>query len=121
MKRMLFLLSVVGLAAAFVASPVVADKDDGEEGERRISFEDLPGPIKGAMKDLKIGQVSEIEREKSKGGATVYEVELRVGKHEVELKLSPDGKLLGIEIEQDTDDDDDKKTKPKDKKHRAGD
>ena len=64
------------------------------------------GPIKRALKDLKVGQVSEIERER-RGSRTVYEVELRVGKQEVELRLNPDGKLLGVEIEQRADDDDD--------------
>ena len=81
----------------------------------------MPGPLKGALKELKIGQLSEIEREKSKNGATVYEVELRVGKHEVELRLSPDGKLLGVEIEQDDDDDDGKKGKKRGKQDRDDD
>ena len=125
MKKLLFLVplfGVVGLAAAVLESPVRAgtDKDDGEKGEQQISFKDLPGPIKRALKDLKVGQVSEIEREKTKSGATVYEVELRVGKHEVELTLSSDGKLLGVEIEED-DDDDGKKRKKKGKKKRKKD
>ena len=73
MKKLLFLVSligIIGLAAALLESPVLADNDDDEKGEQQISFKDLPGSIKSALKDLKVGQVSEIEREKSKSGAT---------------------------------------------------
>ena len=70
-----------------------------------ISFKELPDPIKHALRDLKIGQVEEIERETDEEGVTTFEVELRVGKHEVELELNPQGVLLGVEIERDDDDD----------------
>lgn len=112
MKKLFVLAPVVGLiglSSLMFDHPALADKDDGEKGEQEIAFKQLPASVKRALKNIKVGQISEIEKEKTKGGSTVYEVELRVGKHEVELKLSADGKLLSVEIESEDDDDDDKK------------
>lgn len=107
MKRFLVLATItglMGLAFADFGSASVADKDDKQEREQEISVNQLPPAIKRALKDIKIGQLAEVEREKDKKGRMTYEVELRVGKHEVELKLNADGKLLGVEIEKDDDD-----------------
>jgi len=57
MKKLLFLVLLVGLAAAVLESPVLADKDDGEKGEQQISFKVLPGPVKGELKGRKVGQL----------------------------------------------------------------
>ena len=115
MKRTLVLTSIVGLMAmafADLGGAAVADKDDKDEKEQEISISQLPAGIRKALKDIKVGQLAEIEREKDSKGRITYEIELRVGKHEVELELSADGKLLGVEIESaDNDDDDDDRPK----------
>jgi hypothetical protein len=110
MKKTLVLLSAVGLVglAAVAANAVVLDDVDDEKGEQEISVKELPKSIRRALKDLKIGQVAEVERS-GRGEKAVYEVELRVGKHEVELALKADGKLVGVEIEQGDDEEDDGK------------
>ncbi len=108
MRRLLFSTLFIGclaLVAVMVQKSAFAEKEE-QETEERISLKRLPIPIKRALKDIKVGQISEIEREKTSSGM-VYEVELRVGKHEVELVLAPDGKLLSVEIEAEDDDDED--------------
>jgi len=113
MKTHLALVLVAGmfgLAVATLNSSALADEEE-------ISIKEAPAPIQRALKGVK---VAEIERETK----TVYEVELRVGRHEVVLTLSPDGKLLGIEIEEgdgDDDDDDDDDRNKRSKKNRDDD
>ncbi len=77
---------MLGIAAAALNSSALADEEE-------ISLKKVPAPIQRALEGVK---VAEIDRETN----TVYEVELRVGRHEIVLILSPDGKLLGVEIEE---------------------
>lgn len=114
---LLAFVAILGLTFVEIGGAAKADKDDDGDNEQEVSVAQLPAPIKRALKDIKIGQLAEVEREKDGKGKVIYEVELRVGKHEVELKLGADGKLLGVEIEG-ADDDDDDDDRPKARRSR---
>ena len=66
-----------------------------DNGERKVSLEDAPEAIRNALRGIDVNEV-EVEME---DGAEVYEVEFRVDDDEVELKLTADSRLLGVEIE----------------------
>ena len=84
------------------------DKDDEDEAEHEleIPLSAVPKKVKtAAMKAVKGIKLSEAEVE----AVLVYEVEGKVGKKEVELEITADGRVLEMESEKDDDDKDDDK------------
>lgn len=80
--------------------------DDDDEKEQGVSLDQLPPAVKATiLAEAKGAQVREIERENTKNGM-VYEAEWGENGHEVEIKVAPDGKLLGRQVEQEDDADD---------------
>jgi len=76
------------------------DEDEGEDDER-VSLDDVPRAVRATIqKHAKGAEIEEIERE-TEDGETVYEVV-------VELRISPEGKVLGPE-----EDDDDADARPR--------
>ena len=77
------------------------DKDEDEdEDEERVSLDDLPQAVRAAiMKRARGAEIEEIERE-TEDGKTVYEAT-------IELRISPRGKVLGPEKDDDEEDKDD--------------
>jgi uncharacterized membrane protein YkoI len=83
------------------------DDDDDDENEQGVSLDQLPPAVKATiLAEAKGAQVREIERENTKNGV-VYEAEWVENGHGVEIKVAPDGKLLGRQVEQEDDADDD--------------
>ncbi len=84
------------------------DDDDGEEEEREVSLDQVPERVRKAiLRAAGDHKIEEVEVE-TKGGRTVYEAEWRVGDKEVEVKVAPDGKVLGKKVEEEDDDEDDR-------------
>jgi len=72
----------------------------GEEKEGKVSLDQLPAAVKATiLKEAGGATITEIEAE-TEGGATVYEAVWIANGKEVEIKVSPDGKLLGRETEE---------------------
>ena len=78
-----------------------------EEHEEEVTLDQVPAAVKATiLKEAAGAKIREIERE-TKDGKTVYEAEFLVDGKEVEVKIAPDGTLLGRHPEEQGDDDDD--------------
>lgn len=67
--------------------------------EVHVTLEELPAAVRATLlKEAGGAAITEIERE-TEDGQTVYEAEFEVNGEEVEVKIAPDGTLLGREIE----------------------
>jgi len=76
------------------------DDEDEDEDDERVSLDDLPQAVRAAiMKRARGAEIEEIERE-TEDGKTVYEAT-------IELRISPRGKVLGPEKDDDEEDKDD--------------
>ena len=103
------------LVAAFAAAPAVFadDKKKNDEVEEKIALDQLPAAVKKAAEEAVKGLViTEVEKV-TKKDSQFYEVEGKAadGK-EYEVKISPEGKVLKVEQEDEVDDDDDDNKKP---------
>lgn len=104
MKRTKGLLPLIGLGVvgtlAFVAWAA-------QEDEEQVTLDQIPAAVKATiLKESAGGKITEIERE-TKNGKTVYEAEFLLDGNEIEIKVAPDGTLLGREVEHEGDDEDD--------------
>jgi uncharacterized membrane protein YkoI len=82
------------------------DDDEGED-EEQVSINEVPRAVKATiLKHAKGGEIKKIERE-DEDGKVIYEAEVAIGGKEVELKVAPDGKLVGKEVEDEGDEGDD--------------
>ena len=104
MRKSKVLLPLIGLGVvgtlAFVAWA-------GPEGEEPVTLDQVPAAVKATiLKESAGAKITEIERE-TKDGKTVYEAEYLQDGREIEIKVAPDGTLLGREVEQEDDDEDD--------------
>ena len=78
-----------------------------DEHEEKVTLEQVPAAVKATiLKESAGGKITEIERE-TKDGRTVYEAEFLRNGQEIEIKIAPDGTLLGREVEGAEDDEDD--------------
>ncbi|MEZ6061585.1 MAG: hypothetical protein R3C19_14660 [Planctomycetaceae bacterium] len=87
---LVLLLAIPGLAAAVMTAP--------EDDEQEISEGELPGSIRQALRDVDVEDVEVTE---------IYEIGIEEDGVEIELRLTADGRLLGIRVESGDDDNDD--------------
>ena len=72
---------------------------DEDEDEETLSWDQIPAPVQRAIKEhAGDAKIEKIEKE-SEGGKLVYEAEFKTEGRETELKIAPDGTLLGMEQE----------------------
>jgi uncharacterized membrane protein YkoI len=63
--------------------------------DANVTLEQLPEPVRQTvLKEVKTGQITDLERDDRKDGSVVYEVEFLFEKVEYELDVAPDGKVL---------------------------
>ncbi|MCK4660286.1 MAG: PepSY-like domain-containing protein [Phycisphaerae bacterium] len=75
--------------------------------EEKVSLDQVPPAVKATiLKEAAGAEITEIERE-TKNGKTVYEAEFLRDGREIEVKVGPDGTLLGRKVEHEGDDEDD--------------
>ncbi len=104
MTKRAMLLPLIGLAVIGMATLVAWAEDKQEE---EVTLNQVPAAVKATiLKESAGGKITEIERETS-NGKTVYEAEFLLGGKEIEIKIAPDGTLLGREVEDEGDDEDD--------------
>ena len=97
-------VAMIGLGVCGVLT-LGALPDDRHEEE--VTLDQVPAAVKATiLKEAAGAKVTEIERE-TKNGTTVYEAEFVLNGREIEIKIAPDGTLLGRETEDEDDDDDD--------------
>ncbi len=94
-------LLTIGIIAVL---PVAADDDDEDDaGEVEISVEDLPEAIREALEGVEIDDVDRVTfRDR-----VIYEVAIELDDAEIELQLTNDARLVGVEIEDEGDDSED--------------
>lgn len=103
MRKTKTLLPMIGLgvvgALAFVAWAA-------EDDEQQVTLDQVPAAVKATiLKESAGAKITEIERE-TKDGKTTYEAEFLLNGKEIEIKVAPDGTLLGREAEDEADDED---------------
>ena len=77
--------------------------------EEELTLEQVPPAVKATILQQANGAtITEIERE-TRDGEVTYEAEFRVDGQTVEIKMAPDGTLLGRQLEDEGDDEDDLK------------
>ena len=104
MTKRAMLLPLIGLGVIGMVTLVAWA---GDEGEEEVTLDQVPAAVKATiLKESAGGKITEIERE-TKNGQTVYEAEFVRDGQEIEIKIAPDGTLLGREIEGEEDDEDD--------------
>ena len=75
--------------------------------EETVTLDQVPQAVRDTiLREAGDAQITEIERE-TKNGKTVYEAEFLRNGQEIEIKVGPDGALLGQKVEMEGDDEDD--------------
>jgi len=96
--------SAVILSCLFAWSRAGEDKKEGKqeekEQEREVSLKQVPKPVKATiLKQAGGNKIVEIE-EVTQGKRKFYEAAWIKGGEEIEIKVAPNGKLLGKETEE---------------------
>jgi hypothetical protein len=100
----LLTVAILGFCLAIVG-PVAAGAD---EEEREVTLDQVPAAVKETILEQAEGnELTEIEEVSRDGKVVHYEAEWEVDGKEIEIVVSPDGKLLEREVEDDEDDDED--------------
>jgi len=80
--------------------------DDNEDEDKGVSINDVPRAVRTTiLEHAKGGKINEVERE-NENGKVIYEAEVIIDGKEVDLKVAPNGKLLGKEVEDEEDEGD---------------
>lgn len=110
---------IITTIAAIMAIPVSAG-DKGKSKEEKVKLSDCPAAVQKTIKDnANGGEILEVEKETNKDGAVVYEAEVKkAGGKKVET-VTEDGKLLGVEDEDEEDDEDEDDDDEKDDDDKA--
>ncbi len=104
MTKKAMLLPLIGLGVIGMVTLVAWA---GDEQEEEVTLDQVPAAVKATiLKESAGGKITEIERE-TKNGKTVYEAEFLRNGQEIEIKIAPDGTVLGREVEGEEDDEDD--------------
>jgi uncharacterized membrane protein YkoI len=76
--------------------------------EEKVKLEDCPQAVQKTINDnANGGKILEIEKETNKDGTVTYEAEVKKADGTVvEIEVAADGKLIGIEVEDEEDDKD---------------
>ena len=97
------LLVAAGLALCIGA---VATQQTAEE-EKEVSIDQVPAAVKAAiLAQAGTGTIEEVELG-NENGQVIYEADVIIDGQEVEIKVTPDGTLLGKEGDDEGDDEDD--------------
>jgi uncharacterized membrane protein YkoI len=80
------------------------DNENGDEDEEQVSLADVPGEVQATLvKEAAGAEIKEIEKE-NEDGQVIYSADVIVGGQEVEIKIAPDGTLLGKEVDDEDED-----------------
>ena len=87
--------AIVGGVIATIALAGLASAQE----EVEVSLDQVPKAVQETiLREAAGGKITEIEQE-TKDGKTMYEAEYKRDGREIEIKIAPDGRLLGRKIE----------------------
>ena len=101
--------TTVILATAIIGFTVLANlayaEDEENDNHQKIAISDMPAAVQKTIQDnLDGGTITEIAKE-TEGSDTVYEAYVKKsGGEEVEIKVTSDGRLIGVGKEEEDDD-----------------
>jgi DNA polymerase III sliding clamp (beta) subunit (PCNA family) len=101
-ERITLLVTGFSVLAILSGAGLLAYEPDDGDDELEISLKQLPEAIRKALADV---EVDEIEVE-AKGDRLIYEVVIEADDIEIELELTADSRLVGVEIEREEDEED---------------
>jgi len=79
------------------------DEDNDDEGEKVVSINEVPAPVKATiLEEINGGVIEEIEIE-NENGQTVYDADVVIDGQKIEIKVAEDGKLLSKNVDDDDD------------------
>jgi uncharacterized membrane protein YkoI len=82
-----------------------ADDENDDEEEEQVSLAEVPEAVNATiLKQAGTGTIEEIEVG-NENGQIIYEADAIIDGQEVEIKVAPDGTLLGKEVENEDEDD----------------
>ena len=97
--KLLGCLAVVGLLACSMASPALAEQGV-EIGSKEVTMEQVPKAVKETiLKEAGKNKIEELEEKTLEGNKIVYEAMWMVEGKEIELQVSPDGKVVNKKTE----------------------
>jgi hypothetical protein len=105
--------TTVILATAIIGFTAIASRayaeDEETDNQQKIAMSDLPAAVQKTIQDnLDGGTITKTAKE-TEGSDTVYEANVkRSGGEEVEIKVAPDGRLIGVGKEEEDDDQEDR-------------
>jgi uncharacterized membrane protein YkoI len=103
MNRRIIAAIVVSIGVAAIGALVYA-RSEKDENEQKLTMTELPAAVQKTIQDnLGGGTVTETAKE-TKDGKTYYEAEVqKSGEEKVEIKVTEDGKFIGVGKEEDDD------------------
>ncbi len=108
-KRSTFLAS---LAITLAAGMVVSAAAKKEPREVKVKFDQLSEAVqKTFLRESKGAVIAEVDKEAGRGGKVVYEADVLIDGKNWEIKVAPDGKVIGKKL------DDESHEREKDEKH----
>ena len=109
--QLVSMVALIGTIVCVMTYAVIQENNqkvsmtENDEGEEQITLDEAPAAVQATIQaEAQGGSIEEIERE-TENGKTVYEADVIINGQEVEIKVAPDGTLLGKEVEDDDDDD----------------
>ena len=97
MKQLSCWLIALVLGLGMLGAAACAPETGGDEKE--VTLDQVPASVRATiLKEAGTNTIDEIEK-KTENGVTMYEAEWKVGGKEVEIKVTPDGKIVAREIE----------------------
>ena len=97
------------LATAIIGFTAIASlsyaEDEENDNQQKIAMSEMPAPVQKTIQDnLDGGTIIKTAKETG-GGNTVYEAYVKKSEgEEVEIKVAPDGRLIGVGKEEEDDD-----------------
>jgi hypothetical protein len=102
MNKGWMLLGTVGLLVAGLATgnARAAEKaKKGEEQEVKVTLDQVPAAVKATLvKEARGAAIKSVDKE-GEGAKTVYEADVVINGQNWEIKVGPDGKLLGKKLD----------------------
>ncbi len=79
-------------------------EEDKEAGEIKVTREQLPPAVRATLdKEAKDGKITDIDKETTKSGKTVYEADVVIDGKNYEIKIAEDGALIGKKLDNEED------------------
>jgi uncharacterized membrane protein YkoI len=107
-------VAVIVASMCFVpaCTHMAKERDEDNHGgneEEKVKVENVPAAVRTTIDEQSAGgAVEDIARE-SEDGKTIYEVDVKVGGKDYELKIAEDGKLISKKLDEDEEEKDEAK------------